>query len=544
MLYREILNILSRYLFLFSLLLLIPLAVAYLYEFHFDITKTYLDHSTRSFVFTIVITLILALLLKNFGRKATGKLRRKEGIFLVICIWVITSIIGALPFLFTKTLTNPIDALFESVSGFTTTGSSIIYPKAYNDKGEEIPITMNVTSQPDASYQFYGTIAPIINPETGQEYKGFDAISRPILFWRSFSQWIGGMGIIIFFLSILPMLGIGGKFLYEAGFPEDFPGSFQEKIKPRVQETSRVLLKTYIGLTILQIIFLMLLNEDISLFEAAITTFSTLSTGGFTVKQQSIASFHNASTEWIVMLFMIFGGINYSLYFFLIRGKFRKFLEPEFLIYCFTFLFICLLIVWQLNPWIPESFRTFLNSVRPAFFQGISAMTTTGFYTENYDAWPIGAQALMLMGMYIGGMTGSTSSGIKIGRHLILFKAVAHRMEKLFRPESIRTLTLGEKEVPQQHVINVFCFMAILIIVAALGTLLFIFNGIDFATAFGLIACAINNVGFAFRAAGPEGTCAILPIFSKIVMIIWMFLGRLEFFAFIVLILPSFWKKK
>ncbi len=544
MLYGEISSILSRYLRLFAILLLVPTIVSYIYEFFLDIEKTYLDHSTRSFIFTIAITLGVSFILHALGKKATGKLRRKEGIFLVICIWFITSVIGSLPFIFTGTLQNPIDAFFESVSGFTTTGSSIIYPKAYGPDGKEIPITISASSQPSITYQFYGTIAPVVNQKTGKIYQGFDAMSRPIIFWRSFSQWIGGMGIIIFFLSILPFLGIGGKFLYEAGFPEDFPGSFQENIKPRVQDTSRTLLKIYIGLSVLQTAFLMMFNEQMSFFEAVTTTFCTLSTGGFTNTPSSIADFKSPATEWIVAFFMLLGGINYSLYFFLLKGKFKKFQEPEFYVYCLTTLGLCLLIIWQINPLFPKSFTSFFDSFRPAFFQGISALTTTGFYTVDFDLWSLGAQALLLMGMYVGGMTGSTSSGIKIARHLILFKAMKHRMEKLFRPETIRSLTLGKKEIHAQNIINVFCFVAVLIVIAAGGTMLFVFNGIDFATAFGLVGCSINNVGFAFRAAGPEGTCAILPFFSKLVMIMLMFLGRLEFFAFIVLILPSFWREK
>jgi len=186
----------------------------------------------------------------------------------------------------------------------------------------------------------------------------------------------------------------------------------------------------------------------------------------------------------------------------------------------------------------------FLQTIRPACFQGVSALTTTGFYTANFDIWPFGAQAVMLLAMYFGSMAGSTSSGVKIDRHLILFRGMSHRMEKLFRPETIRSLTIGKREIPPQHIVNVFSFLAILIIVSAVGALLFIFDGVDLQTAFGLIASAINNVGFAFRGAGPDGTCAILPPFSKILMILWMFLGRLELFAFIVLFLPSFWKKK
>jgi len=538
----DLAKVLSHFFFIFSLILLLPIGVALYYEFF---STDYLHPpyiATLSFAITFAISLGLTFLCRFLGRKRSGELYRRESLLLVPIVWIITSIISALPFYLTKTIDRPIDALFETVSGLTTTGASVIYPKTFDKlTGEELPSQVE-TLDGKKIYLFRGTITPLKHPETGEVIEeGISAVSPPILFWRSFLQWIGGLGIIILFITIFPALAIGGKFLFEA----EVTGPFKESITPRIRETASNLWKIYLGLTILQILALRVFNQEMPLFDAVTITFSSISTGGFSIKGASIGAYNSPATEWIVILFMILGSINFGLYFFCIKGKIYKLYEPEFFLFLVTVFLGCAFVAWQLlshNLIIPLG--GILDTIRAGTFQFVSFMTSTGFFTKNFDIWPFGAQAILLIAMYIGGMSGSTAGGIKTVRHLITFKAVKVKLESLYRPEVVRNVKIGEKDIGQKTLSSIFVYFWVIIALSALGALLLIFDGIDPTTSLGLVSCSINNVGMAFSAAGPSGTCAILTTFSKIVMILWMLLGRLEFFAFLLLFAPSFWRSR
>ena len=279
MLFREISRILGRYLLAFTLILCIPLAVAITYDFFLD-KHALTVPSTWAFLWTLAVSFILALSFLYFGKNAAGTLYRRESIVLVALIWFVTAAIGAVPFWHTKTLSHPIDAYFESMSGLTTTGATIIYPKAYDPKtGNETSITIHSTKESDLTYSFYGTVEPVRDPKTHAIlHSGIDAVSKPILFWRSFLQWLGGMGIVVLFIAVLPALSMGGKFLFET----EVPGPNKETLTPRIRETASLLWKIYLGLTILQIILLMTTNHNIPFFDALNLSFTTISTGGFT----------------------------------------------------------------------------------------------------------------------------------------------------------------------------------------------------------------------------------------------------------------------
>lgn len=424
--------------------------------------------------------------------KAHGTLNRRECIILVASIWIFVALIGALPFYFSHTL-GFLDSYFESMSALTTTGASVI-------KENAVPF-----------------------------------ISSWLIFWRSLLQWIGGMGIILLFIAILPALGLEGKILYEA----EVTGPEKESLVPRLKKTASILWKIYLGLTLAQILLLIITNSKISLFDAITLTFSTISTGGFAV--QNIYDYHNVHTENIVMAFMLLGSINFSIYFHCFRGKFYRIYQPEFLLYLAIVFFSVMgltTILWKQGNY------SFAEAFRFGSFQAISAQSSTGFSIGRYDLWPFGAQALLLILMFIGGMSGSTSGGLKISRLLILFRALYYKIESVFRPSAVRAVKMGSKEISEKTIFSVFAFFAVLILLTAIATFLLILDGIDPETAFGSITCFINNGGLAFGKAATSGSYTFLPIMSKIVCIFVMLLGRLEFFILLVLFLPSFWNDR
>lgn len=536
--YTEISRVLARFFLYLAAILVLPLSVSIAHEFFLD--KIYFQTpATFAFLQTIGLCLIFSSICQAFGRKAKGILHRKESILLVAIIWFITAAIGALPFIFTNALSNPVDAYFESMSGLTTTGASIIEPKIFDVRtGQELSITAPNPIDPTIKYTFFGTIAPLLDPASGQIIAtGVEALGKPLLFWRAFLQWLGGMGIVVLFIAVLPTLALGGKFLFES----EVPGPTKEGMTPRIHETASLLWKIYFGLTFLQILFLMATNSRMPLFDAVCLSFATISTGGFAVTNAGLAGYHSSWTNWIIALFMILGSLNFSLYFHALRGKFYRIYEPEFFIYLLTLLFGCGLMTW--NLWQTPYF-SFSRAINYGAFQAISAQTSTGFSIVNYDLWPSTTQFLMLILLFIGGMSGSTSGGIKIIRYAIVLKAIFYKVESLFRPEAVRCLKIGEREVSDKTAMTVLTFFTIVIALVIVGTYLLILSNIDPQTALSTISCMINNAGISFGGTGSMGSFAFLSNFSKVISIIWMALGRLEFFALLVLLVPAFWKSK
>ncbi len=544
--FSEVFRILGNYLYYFSLILCFPLGIGIYYQFVVDPSLHPQPHCSLQFLETIFICLIMASFFKLLGRKAKDTLFRRESIILVILIWLITSVISALPFYLTGTLTNPLDAYFEAMSGLTTTGSTMISAKTYSPDGSEIKGHIENVHVPGKVYSYYGTIPPVEDPHTHVIYQGLDAVSRGILFWRSFTQWLGGMGIVVLFLTVLPALGVGGKLLYQT----EVTGPVKEAISPRIQDTASLLWKLYIGLSVLEVVLLMWTNTDMPLFDAVCVTFSNLSTGGFALHNDSIATYHNAATEWIVIVFMILGSINFGLYFFIIRLKFYKLYGTDFLLFLITIVLGTALVTTYLvgtpshQVEDPHGFYNMPEAIRAAAFQAISAQTSTGYFTANYDLWPFPSQMFMLILMFVGGMAGATCGGIKTTRIYLLFKIIRYRVKSIFRPETVTKLKFAETTIDPKGVATVMSFFCIAIFFSLLGVVLFILNGIDPETSLGLITCFINNIGIAFRAAGPLDSINFLSPFAKIISIFWMLLGRLEFFALLLLLFPGFWKGK
>lgn len=527
-------KVISTYLYYLSALLAIPLALAGYYQFFPNSHPQ--PHSALAFLLTLLLSLCLATILRYLSRNTTTTLYRRESILIVVFIWIITALISSLPFSLSKTL-SPLDAYFEAMSGLTTTGSTMISPKSYDPTtGNEIPIHLTNPHVPGKTYTYYGTIPPIRDLETGLIlHTGIEAVSKALLLWRSLLQWVGGMGIIVIFLTVLPALGVGGKFLYQL----ETTGPIKDEISPRVKETASHLWKLYTAFTLLCIALLVWTNPNIPFFDALCTALSTISTGGFSVRNDSIASYNSASTEGIVIAFMILGSINFSLYFHILRFKFFRIYVPDFFLFLSTatlgVLAVSAFLIPELGP--SEAFRQ-------GSFQALSVQTTTGFFSANYDRWPFASQMFMLLLMFIGGMSGSTAGGIKTSRFYIAYKILLHRLESIFRPDSVRKLHIGKSEVDDKNALTVLSFFCIVALFTIIGTVSLVLDGIDPETSLGLIACLLNNVGIAFRAAGPtESLCFLSPL-SKVLATFWMLLGRLEFFVVLILFLPTFWKNR
>lgn len=339
---------------------------------------------------------------------------------------------------------------------------------------------------------------------------------------------------------------MGGRFLFEA----EVAGPTKEGMTPRIKETAGFLWKIYLGLTILQIILLMATNPSMSFFDAINVSFTTISTGGFSIRNEGIAAYHSFSTETIILIFMILGSLNFTFYLHCIRGKIYRVYEPEFFSFLLTLLIASLLMSALLyhTPKIlfsqGDGTFSFAEALRFGSFQAVSAQTTTGFAIGNYHLWPLSTQLLLLILMFFGGMSGSTAGGIKMIRHLILVRVIKHKIESIFRPNAVRVLKIGKREIGDKMGITVFVFFAIMVVFAVLGTFLMVVDGIDTQTAMGLVSSMVNNAGLSFFASGPTQSCTFLSDYSKILSIVWMALGRLEFFVLLVLFVPAFWRER
>lgn len=547
MLYRPICRVLGYYLYILALVLCLPLGLALYAEFVAPQHHPQ-PHSTWAFAQTIGISLLLGGLFHWIGRHQSSGLYKREALFVVVAIWVLSSLIGMLPFTLSRTLT-PVEAFFEMISGYSTTGASILEGKAYDPvTGEEVPIRREVTGPINTVYQYYGTVTPIQDAKTGATlYSGIEALGRALLFWRSFVCWLGGGGIVVLLIVILPALGVGGKVLYEA---ETSGSTGSSSTIPRIKETAGWIWKLYVFFTLLEIFLLLATNKNMPLFDAVTLSFTTLATAGYSIRNASVGAYNCAATEWVVIAFMLVGSISFILYYYCWRRKiYRLYRDPEFLIYLASLTLFASLVIWNIygttaTTLLGEKIHLSLGeSIRYGLFHLVSSHSTTGFATANFDQFPYLAQTIILVVMFIGGMTSSTAGGVKIIRFHLLFRFALEKIERLFRPNRVRALRIGEHTMNHSILTKVLVLFFLVAVTTVLGILLLVVDGIDPESAISAIGCMTNNVGFAFRAGGPTWSFAFLPVFSKLVCALWMLLGRLEYFAIFLLFLPSFWKK-
>ena len=436
---------------------------------------------------TIIVGLPTFLLTQKNTRKNIGK---REGYLIVSLTWVIISIFGSLPFLFSGAIPNYTDAFFETISGFTTTGASIL---------------------PD-----------------------IEALPKNILYWRSMTQWIGGMGIIVLTVAILPFLGIGGLQLMIA----EMPGITPDKLHPRITETAKRFWGIYVIFTFIEV--LLLWAGEMNLFESICHSFTTMATGGFSTKNASMAAFGSYS-QYIVVIFMFLAGTNFTLHYFSLHRQFKRVISnEEFRIYFWivvsltVFISMGLFLTEQLTP---------ENSIRNSLFTVVSILSTTGFVTADYSLWPSFLWMFIFALMFIGGSAGSTGGGIKVIRILLLIKNSLLEMKRSIHPHAIIPVKYNKKSVSQQLIFNVMAFFLIYFMIFSLGTLILSMFGYDFETSIGAAIATLGNIGPGIGNVGPADNYAFFTMPAKWILSLMMLLGRLELFTILIVLSPAFWRR-
>ena len=434
-----------------------------------------------------------------FTRKSRS-LNNKDGFVIVTLSWLLVALAGAMPFYLSGAIPNFTDAWFESMSGVTTTGATIIG-----------------------------------NPNTLPHLpNGIESLTHGVLYWRSFIQWIGGMGIIVFTIAILPLLGVGGVQLFKA----EVPGPVSDKIRPRVKETAKILWMVYVGLTAAEAILLSI--SGMSWFDAICHAFTTLPTGGFSTQNASIAAYANPAIHYIIILFMFIAGVNFALHFRSLTGNIKiSFKDPEFLAYIgITFaatLFIFLNIASAQGEWTHDNFLSSL-------FQSVSILTTTGYSSADYEIWPFFSQYLILILMFIGAMGGSTGGGMKVARIILLVKYAATETRRMLHSRAIIPIRIGDRYIGEDVVRNTLGFFLFYMSIFGVTALILTTLNLDIESAIGAAASAIGNIGPGLGAFGPTDNYALLHPMGKWMLTFCMLLGRLEIFTIMVLFSRTFWK--
>jgi|LGVF01.1.fsa_nt_gb trk system potassium uptake protein TrkH len=468
-----IINLIGAVMRFLGMTMLVPLVVALWYGDDYN-----------PFLFSAAITFAVGTVtgLKTYE---IDDLTIKESFAIVALGWFAVALFGSLPYIFSGI--SPLDALFESMSGFTTTGSTIL--------------------------------------------QDIEACSLSLLFWRSFTQWLGGMGIIVLFLAILPKLAVAGRDMFRA----EVPGPTSDKLRPRLSQTAKILWSVYVMLSVAEVALLWL--SGMRLYDAICTTFSTMSTGGFSPHSESIAFFQSSAIEGIVILFMFIAGASFALHYWALRGEpGRLSHDPEFRLYaciisCATLLAV--LALWNYHG---------IDSIRLGLFQVIAIITGTGFTTTDFNAWPDAARLMLFVLLFIGGCAGSTSGGMKVVRVLLLVKYGYRELFKSLHPRAILPIRLGKQMVPQGVIESILSFFILYILTFAVASVVLSIFGLDMLSAMSAAATTLGNVGPGFNAIGPATHFGAIHPIGKITLILCMWIGRLEIFTVLVLLIPEFWR--
>lgn len=445
-----------------------------------------------AFAISAGITAGAGLLLWKLMPGGEGDLTRREGLALVTGAWILASVFGALPYELAGTFQSYLDACFEAMSGFTTTGATVL---------------TSIESQPQS-----------------------------ILLWRNFTQWLGGMGIVTFFVALFPILGIGAAHLFEA----EMPGPQPERLGARVRDTARTLWWLYLGLSALEIALLWLVGR-IPMFDALTITFGTMPTGGFLPKDMSIGAYNSSIfITSTVTFFMVVAGVNFALYYYLLwkRQPGHLFDNPEFRFYIAIFVGASLLITLDLMR---SAGQPVGEAFRQATFQAVSIQTTTGFTTANFAAWPSFSQSVLLVLMIIGASAGSTGGALKVVRVLVLVKHAFRQVVLTFSPRSVIPLKIGGNALPESVVSGIVGTSILYFATLIIGFLAMSAMGLDHITALSSVAATLGNVGPGLGSVGPAENYFFLPSLGKIILMLCMLVGRLEFFTVLVLLSPAFW---
>jgi trk/ktr system potassium uptake protein len=447
----------------------------------------------RALTLSVVITAVVGgFLMALSHRRPAREIKQREGILVVVLIWMCICFFGCLPFYFSPWFPDLTDAFFESASGFTTTGATVL---------EQV-----------------------------------EMLSRPIQLWRCFSHWLGGMGIVVLGLAILPLVGQGGMYLYRA----EFSGAKSQRLSPRVLETTKALWKIYILLTLLEILALWLAGMDG--FEAVCQSFSTLGTGGFSTRTASIAGFDSPVIEYIIIIFMLLSGISFIQHYRLWIERQPRSLWSDYELRGYLLLLlgataiIASVLLWKNHMGWEQAFRA-------ALFQVTSILTTTGFVTNDYSAWYPLCQLTLFMLMFVGGCTGSTAGGIKVARVLFLSQVVDREFRRMAEPQGVFTIRLGGETTPEPAVNGLLNLVYLSWLVIFFAWLLLTALGVDLFTSLSAVVACVFNVGPGLGGVGPLNTYEQLPDMAKWILSLCMIAGRLEFYTLLVILTRSFWRR-
>jgi trk system potassium uptake protein len=445
----------------------------------------------NAFFLTIVSAVLISLFLLFILRNTTSKtMKTRDGFIFVSMSWIFASLIGAFPFYLSGSIPGFTEAFFETISGFSTTGASIL--------------------------------------------TDIESLPRSLLFWRSLTHWLGGMGIVVLTVAVLPLLGIGGLQLIKA----EAPGPTVDKLTPRITETAKLLWFIYIGFTISETALLMF--GGMNLVDALTHTFGTLATGGFSTKNTSIAHFNSAYIEGIITLFMVLAGINFSLHFRLLMGKFTYvFRDTEFKSYLVIYISATLIMTLNLYG---NFYQSITESFRYASFQAATIVTTTGYASADFEKWPYFSQTILYILMFVGGCSGSTGGGIKVIRLVTLLKQGLNEMKYLIHPRGIFTLRISGDSVPKAIIFSISGFFFLYIFMLLITSLVVASSGEDLLTSFTTALATVGNIGPGFGKIGPTENYAFFPAYVKWFLSFAMLVGRLELYTVLILFTPRFWK--
>lgn len=477
--YRLICQLLGRVVSIEAALMLVPAVVAVIYH-----------ETVVPFVLAIGIAAVLAAVFMRI-HPDSRELYALEGFVVVALSWIVMSMLGALPFFISGEIPNYIDAFFETVSGFTTTGASIL--------------------------------------------TDIEGMSKGLMFWRCFTNWIGGMGVLVFMMFVLPLNEEHSMHILRA----EMPGPIIGKLVPKAQNTAMILYEIYTVLTI--VIVVLLLLGGMNLYDALVHAFSTAGTGGFSNYASSVGHFNSAYIDYVIAIGLLLFGTNFNLYFLVLIGKAREAVRNEEFLW---YIGIVLASSVVISISVIGEYGSFTNAFRYAFFQVSSIITTAGHVTANYDLWPMIAQVILFLLMFSGASAGGTNGGIKISRILITFKMMKNEIIHQIRPREVQTVKLNQEVVSRsmQHTTLVFIILYVIILCGA--TLIVALDNFDFASTFTSVLACMGNIGPGSGVCGPAGNFASFSYLSKLVLSMCMLLGRLEIFPIIVLFLPFSWKKK
>lgn len=483
--YKLISKVLGDFLLIESIALILMPIISLLFR----------ENDSIYFVYSSLIAFILSIILILNGKNSSGRVGKREGFLIVVLTWISYSLIGALPFYFSKAIPSFTDAFFESMSGFTTTGSTIL--------------------------------------------NNIESLNYGILFWRASTQWIGGLGIILISIAILPIVGINGTQL----FSTESAGTSNEKFSPKINDSAKFILSVYVILTVAETI--LLLFGGMSFFDAITHSFSTISTGGFSTKQMNVGYWNSPYIQHVIAIFMLLSGVNYAMYFFGINKQFFKLKRNEEIRYYFIIILVASLVVMisQIDFSKIINFSSLEKAWRDSFFTITSMFTTTGLTTVNYTAWKPFTWGIIASVMIVGASAGTSAGGIKVIRIVIIAKAFYYEFKRMIHPSAVIPVRYNNHALNETTLNRVLSFAMLYLIVIFFGIVILLISGMNFSESVsGMITC-VGTVGPGFGSLGPGGSFYSIPVFSKWFLSFVMLLGRLEIFTVFILFTPSFWKK-